>query len=98
VSVHPAHADAVALFLAADREWEVSQQTGHLMRWDMCACEVVWRTMGIPVGSPRLAGAIAGARMIAAHAQAEANRLISARQDRDRRARQSSGRGSRRGR
>ncbi|MBB4268148.1 hypothetical protein [Roseospira visakhapatnamensis] len=85
--VHPACADAVALFLAADREWEVSQQTGHLMRWDMVACEVVWRMMGIPVGSPRVASVIEAARAIAAHAQAEANRLIGARLERDRRRR-----------
>lgn len=84
VPVHPAHAEAMGLFLAADREWEVSQQTGHLMRWDMVACEAVWRMQGIPVGSPRAADAIAGARVIAMHAQAEANRLISERIERDR--------------
>lgn len=76
IPVHPDNAEALRLVLLGQREWITGPMSGHLERWDMVACESVWRMRGYPVGSDRLAPHVARAVSIADAYLAEANRLI----------------------
>jgi len=83
ILVHPDNAEAVRLWLLAQREWVIGPMAGMIERWDMTACESVWRMAGYPIGSARLAPHVARACAISDAYIAEANRLIARRQERD---------------
>jgi hypothetical protein len=84
ILVHPDNAEAVRLWLLGQREWVIGPMAGMIERWDMVACESVWRMAGYPIGSARLAPHVSGARDIADAYIREANRLIRIRQERER--------------
>ncbi|WP_218032843.1 hypothetical protein, partial [Pararhodospirillum oryzae] len=80
VAVWAGHAEAVGLFLVAQREWVISDYSGLLLRLDWGTAMAVWEGRGWPVRSGRMAATLAQVQALADAAQAEANTLMLARQ------------------